>query len=335
MDFRILGRSGLRVAQLCLGTMTFGTDWGWGADRDESRRIFDAYSDAGGNFIDTASNYTDGSSEEFVGEFVAGARDRFVIATKYTLSIDPADPNAGGNHRKSLVRSLEQSLRRLGTDYVDLLWLHMYDATTPIDEAVRALDDQVRLGKVLHVGISDSPTWVAAQAHTLASLRGWSPFVALQLPYNVAAREPERELLPMAEALGLALTPWGVLGAGVLAGKPAAERRWPDDPVSETAKRVLTVLEEVASARGCSLAQAAIAWLLHRPGPLTIVPIVAARRQEQIVDNLGAVELELEPDELDRLDAAGKPQLGFPRGFLESSDVRELIYGSTYDRLRL
>ena len=214
MDYRILGRSGLRVSELCLGTMTFGSDWGWGADREDSRRIFDAFVAAGGNFIDTANNYTDGSSEEFVGEFVADARDRFVLATKYTLSIDADDPNAGGNHRKSLVRSLEQSLRRLRTDYVDLLWLHMHDATTPIDEAVRALDDQVRLGKVLAVGISDSPAWVVAQANTIAALRGWSPFTALQIPYNVASREPERELLPMAKALGLALTPWGVLEAG-------------------------------------------------------------------------------------------------------------------------
>ena len=333
MDFRILGRSGLRVSELCLGTMTFGSDWGWGADRDESRRIFDTFVAAGGNFIDTANNYTDGSSEELVGEFVAPARDRFVVATKYTLSIDADDPNAGGNHRKSLVRSLEQSLRRLRTDYVDLLWLHMYDATTPIEEAVRALDDQVRLGKVLAVGISDSPAWVVAQANTIAALRGWSPFTALQVPYNVGAREPERELLPMAEALGLALTPWGVLGAGILTGKPDAERRWPEEKASETAARVLAALQEIAAERHATAAQVAIAWLLRRPAGLTIVPIVAARRREQIVDNLGALDVDLDADEVARLDDVGRPKLGFPRDFLESSDVRGLIYGSTFDRL--
>ena len=198
MNFRILGRSGLRVSELCLGTMTFGSDWGWGADRDDSRRIFDAFVEAGGNFIDTANNYTDGSSEEFVGEFVADARDRFVLATKYTLSIDADDPNAGGNHRKSLVRSLEQSLRRLRTDYVDLLWLHMRDATTPIEEAVRALDDQVRLGKVLAVGISDSPAWVVAQANTIAELARLVAVHRAAGSLHVASREPERELLPMA-----------------------------------------------------------------------------------------------------------------------------------------
>ena len=334
MNFRILGRSGLRVSELCLGTMTFGSDWGWGADRDDSRRIFDAFVSAGGNFIDTANNYTDGSSEEFVGEFVAEARDQFVLATKYTLSIDADDPNAGGNHRKSLVRSLEQSLRRLRTDYVDLLWLHMYDATTPIEEAVRALDDQVRLGKVLHVGISDSPAWVVARANTIAELRGWSPFTALQVPYNVASRDLERELLPMAQALGLALTPWGVLEAGILTGKPASERRWPEDTASDTATRVLAVLEEIAGEHEATTAQVAIAWLLRRRGGLTIVPIVAARRQEQIVENLGALAVDLDADDIARLDAVGRPHLGFPRGFLESSSVRELIYGNTFEKLR-
>jgi aryl-alcohol dehydrogenase-like predicted oxidoreductase len=334
VNYRILGRSGLRVAELCLGTMTFGDDWGWGADREGSRQIFEAYAGAGGNFIDTANNYTNGTSEQLVGEFTSGARERFVIATKYTLSLDAEDPNAGGNHRKSLVRSLEQSLRRLRTDYVDLLWLHMYDAFTPIDEAVRALDDQVRLGKVLHVGISDSPAWIASQAHTLATLRGWSPFVALQVPYSVSGREPERELFPMAASLGLAVTPWGVLEAGTLTGKAEQDRRWPDDPVSNTAREVIAALQRIAAARGATPAQVAIAWLLQRPGPPTLVPVVAARRPEQIVENLAAREVLLGPEEISELEAAGRPSLGFPRSFLESGGVRELIYGSTFERIR-
>ena len=334
LGLEILGRSGLRVSELALGTMTFGPDWGWGADLEQSRAIFDRFVEAGGNFIDTASNYTDGTSERYVGELVAGDRDRFVIATKYTLSLDRDDPNAGGNHRKSLVRALEQSLRRLGTDYVDLLWLHMRDDLTPIDEAVRALDDQVRLGKVLHVGISDSPAWVAAQANTLADLRGWSPFVALQIPYSAASRDPERELLPMAAALGLAVVPWGVLGAGVLTGKPAEERRWPEDGVSERTERVVAALREVADAHECTPSQIAIAWARQRPSPPTIVPLVAATREEQIVENLAAAEITLEPAEIEAIDEAGQPQLGFPRDFLESTGVRELIYGDTYDRIR-
>jgi aryl-alcohol dehydrogenase-like predicted oxidoreductase len=334
MDYRILGRSGLRVSELCLGTMTFGTDGGWGADRGECGRIFDAFVEAGGNFVDTANNYTDGTSESFVGELVERDRDRFVVATKYTLSLDPDDPNAGGNHRKSLVRSLEQSLRRLRTDYVDLLWLHMRDAATPIDDAVRALDDQVRLGKVLHVGISDSPAWVVAQANTIAELRGWSPFTALQIPWSVASRDPERELLPMAEAFGLAVTPWGVLSAGTLTGRAPEDRRWPDDPVSEIEERALAVLQQVAAAHDATLAQVAIAWMLRRPWRLAVVPIVGTRRAEQMRENVAATERVLEPDALAALDDAGAPRLGFPRSFLESEGVRELIYGNTFTRIR-
>jgi aryl-alcohol dehydrogenase-like predicted oxidoreductase len=333
MRYKLLGRSGLRVSELALGTMTFGPDWGWGADAEVSRKIFERYGEAGGNFVDTANNYTDGTSESLVGEFTEGDRARWVIATKYSLSVDHHDPNAGGNHRKSLVRSLEQSLRRLRTDYVDLLWLHMRDATTPIEEAVRALDDQVRLGKVLYVGISDSPAWVAAQANTIADLRGWSPFVALQIPYSVASRDPERELLPMAASLGLGLVPWGILGAGVLTGKPAAARRWPEDRVSEKTEALVELMSRIAADHDATPAQVAIAWLLGASGPPTVVPIVGARTEAQIVENLGALELELDEDERRELDEAGAPTLGFPRSFLESDDVRTLIYGETWERL--
>ena len=335
MRYRLLGRSGLRVSEAALGTMTFGEDWGWGAPEDECRRIFDRYAAAGGNFVDTANNYTDGSSERIVGRLVAPERERFVVATKYTLTTRPDDPNAGGNHRKNLVQSLEASLRRLGTDYVDLLWLHMRDGITPIDEIVRALDDQVRLGKVLYVGISDSPAWLVAQANTLADLRGWSPFVAVQLPYNVADRDAEREVFPMAAALGLAVTPWGVLGAGVLTGKPDEERRWPDDPVSARARNVVGALRDVADAHGCTPAQAAIAWLLARPAPPPVVPILGARTEAQAAENLAALEVRLDEDALGRLDDAGQPQLGFPRSFLESGGVRELIFGATYESIAL
>jgi aryl-alcohol dehydrogenase-like predicted oxidoreductase len=333
MRYRLLGRSGLRVSELALGTMTFGDDWGWGADAATSRRIFERFTNAGGNFVDTANNYTDGTSEKLVGELIASERDRWVVGTKYSLSIDPRDPNAGGNHRKSLVQSLEQSLRRLGTDHVDLLWLHMRDAYTPIEEAVRALDDQVRLGKVLYVGISDSPAWLVAQANTIADLRGWSPFVALQIPYSVASRDPERELLPMATALGLAVTPWGVLSAGVLTGKPRDQLRWPEDADSERAQRVVSALRSVADQVGATAAQVAIAWLLHRPTPPTLVPIVAARREEQIVENVAALDVRLDDELVARLDDAAAPQLGFPRNFLESQSVRELIYGETFPQI--
>ena len=172
MQYKLLGKSGLRVSELCLGTMTFGDDWGWGAPKNESRKILDAFVDAGGNFIDTSNNYTNGTSEKFVGEFTKGDRDHFVIATKYTLSERRTDPNFGGNHRKNMRRSVEGSLTRLGTEYIDLLWLHMWDGMTPVEEVMRALDDLVRAGKVLYVGISDTPAWVVSQANMLADLRG-------------------------------------------------------------------------------------------------------------------------------------------------------------------
>jgi aryl-alcohol dehydrogenase-like predicted oxidoreductase len=332
MRYRLLGGSGLRVSELALGTMTFGTDWGWGADQAECRRIVERYAEAGGNFVDTANNYTDGSSERIVGEATHDDRDRWVIATKYTLTVDRADPNAGGNHRKSLVRSLEQSLRRLRTDYVDLLWLHMRDATTPIEEFVRALDDQVRLGKVLYVGVSDSPSWVVARANAIAELRGWSPFVAVQIPYSVASRDPEREVLPMAAELGLSVTPWGVLGAGVLSGRPPESLRWPENAVSERAADVLRALRDVAEETGGTPVQAAIAWVLDRDSP-ELVPILGVRSREQLEENLGSLDLRLTDDQRSSLDEAGAPSLGFPRSFLESDDVRELIYGDTWKLL--
>lgn len=331
MRYRLLGRSGLRVSELALGTMTFGTDWGWGAEESECRRIVERFAAAGGNFIDTASNYTNGSSERIVGELTRGDRERWVIATKYTLSLDSDDPNAGGNQRKSLVRALEQSLRRLQTDYVDVLWLHMRDALTPIDEVVRALDDQVRLGKVLYVGISDSPAWVAARANAIAELRGWTPFVAVQLPYSLAARDPEREVLPMAAELGLTVLPWGVLGAGVLTGRSPSTLRW-GDAVSKREAAALATVQDVADAAGATPAQVAIAWLLRRRAP-EIVPLVGVRSAEQLEDDLGALDVQLDDDQRAALDAATAPELGFPRSFLESGGVRELIYGRTWELL--
>ena len=327
MRYRLLGPTGLKVSELCLGTMTFGTDWGWGADEAECERIVAAYRDAGGNFLDTASNYTNGASERIVGELTAGDRDRWVIATKYTLTLDAADPNAGGNHRKSLVRALEQSLHRLRTDYVDLLWVHMRDATTPIEEIVRALDDQVRLGKVLYVGISDSPAWVASRANAIAELRGWSPFVAVQLPYSAVARDPEREVIPMAQELGLTVAAWGVLEHGLLSGRKPETLRWPGEP-SERGRAVVDAVEAVSAESGATPGQVAIAWLRKR-----VIPIVGVRTAAQLEENLGALAVDLSDEQIARIDEAGAQPLGFPRSFLESDGVRELIYGTTWPLL--
>jgi aryl-alcohol dehydrogenase-like predicted oxidoreductase len=337
MRYRLLGRSGLRVAELALGTMTFGEDWGWGAPPEECRRMLDAYAEAGGNFIDTASNYTDGSSERIVGELVAGDRDHWVIATKYTLTGRRDDPNAGGNHRKNLVRSLQTSLRRLRTDHVDVLWLHMWDGTTPLEEVLRALDDQVRAGKVLYVGVSDTPAWVVSRAVAIAELRGWTPFTALQMPWSLADREVEDEHLPMAAALDLAVTPWGLLEGGALTGKylAAAEGpvRYAPGDVGERTNRVAAEVVAVAEALGRPPAQVAMAWVRQQRPGCVVVPVVGARTAGQLRANLGCLDLTLEPEHLARLEAASGFQPGFQRSFLDSEGVRGLIFGDTFARI--
>src|SRR6201984_1375735 len=222
MRYRLLGKSGLRVSELCLGTMTFGEDWGWGSSKEESRKLYDTFLEAGGNFIDTANVYTNGTSERLLGEFMHGHRERLVLATKYTNAAPGTDPNAAGNQRKSIVQAVEASLKRLQTDYIDLYWLHIWDQITPVEEVMRAFDDLVRQGKVLYVGVSDAPAWWIAQAHTIAEFRGWSPFVGLQIEYSLIERTVERELIPVAKALGLTVTAWSPLAGGVLTGKYAS-----------------------------------------------------------------------------------------------------------------
>ena len=219
MRYKLLGKSGLRVSELALGTMTFGEEWGWGASKEECHKMFDAYAHAGGNFIDTANRYTEGTAERIIGELIAADRAHFVLASKYTLKMRNGDPNYCGNHRKNMVQSLEASLKRLHTDYLDLFWVHAWDFLTPVEEVMRGLDDLVRAGKVLYIGISDTPAWVIAQANTMAELRGWTSFVGMQAQYSLIERTPERELLPMARALDIGVLPWGILGAGVLSGK--------------------------------------------------------------------------------------------------------------------
>src|SRR5215204_5756128 len=230
MRYKLLGRSGLRVSELCLGAMIFGdVRGGWGAASSEAARIFEAFAEAGGNFVDTANYYARGESERIVGEVIAAERERWVVATKYTCSLNPADPNGGGSHRKSLVQALDASLKRLRTDYIDVYWVHIWDAFTPVEEVVRALDDIVRAGKVLYVGISDTPAWIVSQAVTLADLRGWSRFAGLQVPYSLIERSAERELLAMAQALELTVTAWSPLGGGLLTGRYGGDRQRPDD----------------------------------------------------------------------------------------------------------
>jgi aryl-alcohol dehydrogenase-like predicted oxidoreductase len=323
------------VSELCLGAMIFGDRrGGWGASRDEAAGIVERFAEAGGNFIDTANSYAAGESERIVGELTAAERERWVLSTKYTLSMRPDDPNGGGAHRKSLVQSLEASLRRLGTDYLDLYWVHIWDAFTPVEEVVRALDDVVRAGKVLYVGISDAPAWIVAQAVTLADLRGWSRFAGLQVPYSLVERSVERELLPMAQALELTVTAWSPLGGGLLTGRYGSDRQRPDDTrvaalgqsgLTDRNLAIADVVNAVAAECGASAAQVAIAWVRAQQARSVIVPILGARRCQQLEDNLGALEVELTAEELARLEEVSRIQLGFPHDF----GADRLAYGTT------
>ncbi|GCL57894.1 aldo/keto reductase [Microcystis aeruginosa] len=339
MRYKLLGNSGLRVSELCLGTMTFGEDWGWGSDKEESRAVFQAFAEAGGNFLDTANFYTNGTSETLVGEFVKGDREKWVIATKYSLNTRPGDVNACGNHRKNLFQAVEASLKRLGTDYIDLLWLHIWDSLTPIEEVMRAFDDLVRMGKVLYIGISDSPAWIVSQANTLATLRGWTPFIGLQIEYSLKERTPERELLPMAKALNIGVTAWSPLGGGVLTGKynqpnPVDGRLSMTDQPFQILDRDLKIAEtvlEIAREIGKSPAQVALNWLRNRPN--SVIPIIGARRLSQLQDNLACVDFNLTGEQLQRLDNISAISLGFPHELLASQFVRDILLGGVAAQL--
>jgi len=332
MRYKLLGRSGLRVSELCLGTMTFGEEWGWGASKQESKKMFDAFAEAGGNFIDTANRYTEGTSERYVGEFIASERERFVVATKYTLFMRKGDPNSAGNHRKNMMQSLEASLTRLNTSYIDLYWVHAWDFMTPEEEVLRALDDVVRQGKVLYVGISNAPAWIVARMNAIADLRGWSAFTAVQIEYSLIQRTVERELLPMARALDLAVTAWAPLGGGALTGKylktgKDAERGRLKEGSARLNERNRAIAGEVvaiAREAGCSPVQVALRWLYSRQG--VILPIVGARTLAQFKDSLSSVEVTLKPEYLKRLDQVSAIEAGFPHDFLASPPIREIVY---------
>ena len=341
MRYKLFGNTGLRVSELCLGAMTFGEEWGWGASREESQQLFDAFVQAGGNFIDTANHYTNGVSEKYVGEFIAAERERFVLATKYTLNGRPDDPNGGGNHRKSMVQALNASLKRLGADYIDLYWLHAWDFKTPVEEVMRAFDDLVRAGKVLYIGISDAPAWIVSRANTLAELRGWSSFVGLQIQYSLIERTSERDLLPMARALDIAVTAWGPLGGGLLTGKynPEADKNaatnarysispWGQEMMHDRNLGIAAAVVKLAGEIGRTPSQVAINWVRQQKRGI-IMPIIGARKLSQLQDNLACLDFTLTDEQIQRLDAASAIELGFPHDFLTQEGVQQVLYGNT------
>jgi aryl-alcohol dehydrogenase-like predicted oxidoreductase len=327
MHYKLLGPTGLRVSELCLGTMTFGEEWGWGASLEECGKLFNAYLDHGGNFIDTANYYTNGSSETIVGELSKGIRDRLVLATKYTLNTDPEkNINAGGNHRKNMVRAVEHSLRRLQTDYIDLYWVHIWDKATPIDEILRGLDDLVSSGKIVYTGFSDVPAWVFAKGNALAESLGWNKFAALQLEYNLLERGIERELLPLAKHDDLALLAWSPLAMGLLSGKyrsandkgQSGRADLVDARLTERNIAIINTLVEVAAELGASPAAIALRWLQHQYHQ--VIPILGARKLDQLLDNLKSIQYELSESQLKRLDEASKIELGFPYSMLANTE---------------
>lgn len=353
MNYQLLGRSGLRVSDLCLGAMTFGEDWGWGSAKDEAQKIYNAFRDAGGNFIDTANIYTNGSSEKLVGEFMAGHREEIVLATKYTnaavgFSGQPGtDANVGGNQRKNMMQAVEASLRRLRTDYIDLYWVHVWDEITPAEEVMRGLDDLVRAGKVLYIGISDAPAWVVAKSNTLAELRGWTRYIGLQIEYSLLERTVERELTPMALDQQMTVLAWSPLRNGQLTGKYLPENAASGEAqagrmssemmkgfgsVDESTFAVIRETVAIGKELGASAAQVALAWLRHRPVP--VIPIVGARKLSQFEDNLASLKLQLSPAHLERLEKVSAISLGFPHDFLRLDSVRAISSGGLHDRIK-
>lgn len=328
-----LGRSGLRVSPLCLGTMTFGTEWGWGADENNAHQLFNAYVEAGGNFLDTADGYTNGTSEKWLGKFVAegNLRDRLIIATKFTFNAQPGNPNAGGNGRKNIMRAVEGSLQRLQTDYIDLYILHAWDQLTPAEEVMRTLDDLVSSGKVRYVGLSDTPGWYAARAQTLAQWRGYEQITSIQLEYSLIERNIEKEFVALGAELGIGITVWSPLGSGLLSGKYkpsegsftgegrlAAVAGSPNpafQKMSERNWKIVAELEAVSKELDRSMAQVALNWIANRPGIASV--IIGATKLNQLEDNLKALDFAIPQELSDRLEAISRPDPQFPYFFFE------------------
>ena len=330
-EYYTLGRSGLRVSRLALGAMTFGSEWGWGAEKEGAKELFDHYVDAGGNFIDTADLYTNGTSEQWLGEFVKerGLRDKIVIATKFTFNAEPGNPNAGGNGRKNILRAVEGSLKRMGTDYIDLYFLHAWDSLTRPEEVMRTLDDLVSAGKIRHVGLSDVPAWYASRAQTLAEWRNYEPISALQMEYSLVERNIENEYIDLGRETGMGIMVWSPLASGLLSGKykPSENKVEGEGRLASLADsgnpafakftdrnwRIVSALEEVAKEMDQPMASVAINWVANRPGVSSV--ILGATKLAQLQQTTNALDFEI-PDALaTKLDEASQREMNFPYTF--------------------
>ena len=335
MNYYTLGKTGLKVSRLALGTMTFGDDWGWGADEADARQLFDTYLDAGGNFIDTADLYTNGNSERMLGRFVkeSGTRDRVIITTKFSYNAEPGNPNAGGNSRKNILRAVEGSLQRLETDYIDIYMLHTWDQVTPAAEVMQTLHDLVRAGKVRYIALSDAPAWYVAQAQTLAQERHWEPISTVQLEYSLAERNIEFEYMALAKNLNTSIMVWSPLASGLLSGKYKPSEQGGEgsgrlamladsgNPAfNKFTKRnwaIVSALESIAQELNRSMAQVALNWVVNRPTVASV--IIGATKLHQLQDNLGALAFEIPTELRQQLDTVSRPETRFPYTFFEPS----------------
>lgn len=337
MKYKLLGKTGIRVSELCLGTMTFGTEWGFGSDKEESKRIFDEFVNAGGNFFDTANIYTQGTSEKFLGEFAKSERDNLVIASKYSLT-EQNRINVGGNHRKNMVESINASLKRLNTDYIDLYYVHAWDFTVAPEELMRNLEYLLSSGKILSIGISDTPAWVTAQCNTIAKMRGWTPFSAYQIEYCLSERTADREILPLCENDNITLCGFGPLGAGLLTGKYLIES---DEPkrmdksrshrLSDKNLLLSQKLVDISKEIGKTPSQIAIRWTMQKFKNSS--PIFGARTLAQCKDNLGALSFELSENQMTALDQISAIPENNPNSFLELPRVQEILYAEHYENI--
>lgn len=345
-DYRTLGRSGLRVSPLCLGTMTFGTEWGWGSPAESARSILFAYLDAGGNFIDTANGYTNGTSETLIGQFLKerGNRDNVVIATKYTFNTDPKDPNAGGSSRKNMFSAIEKSLRRLQTDYVDLYWVHNWDMVTPVEEVLSALTDLVRAGKIRYIGLSNHPAWYVGRAQTLAELKGYERIIGLQMEYSLAERSIEREFVPAALELGMGICPWSPMAGGLLSGKYKREassvyakgegrlEKLKGGPApltrvfSDRNWKIAEAVSAIAQKAGRPAAQIALNWVANQPGIDSA--IIGATKLQQLHDNIAALDFTIPTNLSAELDEISRPEVQYPYNFF-TEEVQAMVTGQT------
>lgn len=332
MNYKLLGKTGLRVSELALGTMTFGDDWGWGASKETCEELVKTYLDAGGNFIDTANFYTNGSSEKILGEILQGKRNEIVLSTKYSLLTNKNNINSGGNQRKNMIQSVEKSLKRLKTDFIDLYWVHIIDKYTPIDEVLRGLDDLVSSGKILYTGISDTPAWNITKANSIAEERNWTRFNAIQTQYNLIERTSERDLIPMAESENMATLAWSPLGGGLLSGKYNSKnkeslkgsRLEKSKKLNDHNLAIADAVIDIAKEIGTTPANVALAWIRRKSN---IIPIIGSRKVHQLKDNLNCINITLSSEQLEKLENVSKIKLGFSHDFIAGNEVQEMVYG--------